>query len=101
MSAMPTLLTVVAHIRAQAGKEDELRQALLGLVDPTRKEDGCVQYDLHEETGEPGRFVFYENWTSREHLDRHLATPHLTGFAARVSELCSEPPQILTYTRIA
>jgi quinol monooxygenase YgiN len=55
---MAQLLTVVAEIKAQAGKEDALRQMLLALIEPTRKEDGFVQYDLHVSTSDPGRFVF-------------------------------------------
>ncbi len=95
------LLTVVAEITAAPGKEAELREALLGLIEPTRAEDGCVQYDLHESTGTPGQFVFYENWTSLEHLERHLASPHLEAMKARFGELLGAPPRILTYTRIA
>lgn len=94
------LLSVVAEIHARPGKEDALREALLGLIAPTRTEEGCVQYDLHESTDTPGQFVFYENWTSREHLDRHLASPHLEAMKARFDELLAAPPRILTYTRI-
>ena len=65
---MSTPLIVVALMRAQPGKEDVLRQALLALVDPTRTEDGCIQYDLHEENQQPGHFVFFERWTSKEAL---------------------------------
>ena len=98
---MAKLLTVVAHMHAQPGKEDALRQALLALIEPTRKEEGCMQYDLHEENEKPGHFVFYENWTSKAALDRHLASPHLSALLPRVPELCSRPPEILTYTRVA
>ena len=94
------LLTVVADLVAKPGKEEELRQVLLGLIEPTRKEEGFVQYDLHVSTDDPRRFVFYENWTSREALDRHLQTPHLQAFIAAADELLAEPPRILTYTRI-
>jgi len=96
-----TLLTVVAEMVAKPGKEDELKRHLLALVEPTRREDGCVQYDLHQSTGEPGRFVFYENWQSRELLERHLQSPHLQAFGAVEEELLAEPGRVLTYTRIA
>ena len=95
------LLTVVAEMTARPGKEADLRDALLALIEPTRKEDGCVQYDLHVATDAPGRFVFYENWTSAEALERHLATPHLKALGARMDDLLAEPARILTYTRIA
>ena len=98
---MAELLTVVAHMRAKPGKEDALRRAAMGLVEPTRKEDGCVQYDLHVHTHDPGRLVFYENWTSREHLDRHAASAHLRAFGAVSGDLLAEPPSVETYWRIA
>ena len=98
---MAQLLTVVAELQAKPGKEEDVRSLLLTLIEPTRREEGCVQYDLHMNTGDPGRFVFYENWTSREHLDRHLASPHLTAAVAVAGDLLAKPPQIETYLRIA
>jgi quinol monooxygenase YgiN len=98
---MPELLTVVAEMKAKPGREEALRRAVLALVEPTRKEDGCVQYDLHVHTSDPGRFVFYENWTSREQLNRHLDSPHLRAFDAASADLLAEPPRVETYTRIA
>jgi quinol monooxygenase YgiN len=94
------VLTVVAEMVAKPGKEDELRRRLLSMIEPTRQEDGCVQYDLHQSTDEPGRFVFYENWRSREALERHLQTPHLVAFGNAAPELLAEPARVLTYTRI-
>jgi quinol monooxygenase YgiN len=95
------LLTVVAEMVAKPGKEAELERQMLALIEPTRKEEGCVQYDLHRNTEEPGRFVFYENWKSRELLDRHLQSPHLQAFASAARDLLREPMRVMTYTRIA
>ncbi len=81
------LLTVIAYMKAAPGKEDELREALQALVEPTTQEDGYVNYDLHESVEDPGRFFFYENWESSAHLDAHLATPHLVDFAERMGGL--------------
>ena len=86
---------------AKSGKEEELRKELLALVEPTRKEEGCVQYDLHVSTDTPGRFVFYENWTSAATLERHSKSAHLTAFGAKAGELLAEPARVLTYNRIA
>lgn len=84
------LLTVIAHMKAAPGKEDALRDALTALVEPTSKEDGFVNYDLHESVETPGVFYLYENWESAEKLDAHLATPHLVDFAGRIPELLDE-----------
>jgi quinol monooxygenase YgiN len=95
-----TLLTVFAEMYAKPGKEDELRQALTGLIEPTRREAGCVQYDLHVDKDDPRHYFFYENWTSKEKLDAHLASPHLKAFAAKADQLLAQPLRIVLATRV-
>ena len=84
------LLTVIAHMRAAPGKRDELHAALEALIEPTSQEKGYVNYDLHQSVEDPDRFFFYENWESGEHLDAHLAAPHLVDFAGRIPDLLDE-----------
>lgn len=96
--ANPELLTVVAHMRARDGRQQELRDALIALVEPTSREEGFVNYDLHQGTDDPDLFYLYENWESGELLDRHLAAPHLVEFAGRLGDLVAEPG--LTITRL-
>jgi len=100
---MAELLTVVAEFKAKSGKEEELRATLLELIEPTRKENGCVQYDLHVHTSDPGRFVFYENWTSQDTLGRHAGSAHLKRLNEKLAslDLVAEPVRVETYTRIA
>ena len=94
-------LTVVATFEARPGKEAELRAALIGLVAPTRKESGCINYDLHISTETPAKFLFHENWTNKAALDAHLLTPHIQALLPRVDELCVEAPSITTWDKIA
>jgi len=94
------IVTVVAEMLAKPGREADLRRELLDMVEKTRPEEGCVQYDLHEGIGEPGRFVFYENWASEETLKAHSESAHLKAFGAKAAELVAER-RVLRYTRIA
>ena len=73
-------LTIVAQIQAAPGKEDLVRQELEKLVNPTRAEEGCLQYDLHQDNEKPGFFLFFENWESRELWQKHMHAPHLTAY---------------------
>ena len=95
------LLTVVAEIHAKPGRAEEMGRLLKGLIAPTRKEEGFVQYDLHVDNDNPAHFLFYENWTSMAHLQAHLASPHLTAFDAQSKDLLAEPVRIVFATRIA
>jgi quinol monooxygenase YgiN len=74
-------LTIVADIHANPGKEDELAELLTSFVAPTRAEQGCVQYDLHRDDLDPGHFVFFEIWETRDLWQDHIASPHIAGSA--------------------
>lgn len=89
-----TRLTVVATIKAKAGMEEKVREELLAMVAPTRKEPGCLNYDLHQAQEDSSLFIFYENWLSRKDLDEHLQTPHFQAFAAKADHLLARPVDI-------
>lgn len=93
----PELLTVIAHARAKAGKEQELYDALQALIEPTTQEEGYVNYDMHQGLEDPALFYFYENWESAAHLDAHLQTPHLAALGAKLGDLIEGD---LTITRL-
>jgi quinol monooxygenase YgiN len=75
-------LTIVANIIAKADKVEFVKAELLKLIDITRAEEGCINYDLHQDNDNPAHFVFYENWTSRELLQKHLDNQHLKDYVA-------------------
>ena len=83
-------LTIVAQLKAKPGKEKELQQVLQALVEPTRREQGIINYDMHVSNEDPGLFVFYENWRTKEEWDRHMKSPHLAAFAKRNDELVAD-----------
>lgn len=70
-------LTIVAHIKAKKDKIELVKTALLKLIEPTLKETGCIQYDLHQDNDNPECFMFYENWESRELWQKHMQSEHL------------------------
>lgn len=73
-------LTIVANIHAKPGHEALVREELEKLVAPTRAEDGCLQYDLHQDHSAPTHFMFYENWESRELWQAHMNAPHIAAY---------------------
>ena len=90
-------IIVVGALKARPGKEDETKEALHGLVEPTHGESGCILYAMHQGVDDPARFAFIERWSSRQELDDHLASPHIARLLERVDELLAEPPDITVY----
>lgn len=76
---MSEKLVIVAKIEANAGKESLVRTALSKLIEPTLKEAGCIQYDLHQDNDNPAIFLFYEIWENRELWQDHLKSPHIVA----------------------
>jgi quinol monooxygenase YgiN len=81
------MLPVVAVIKAKPGKEKALEALLNGVLAPTRKEAGCLVYELFRDKADPRTFVFIESWQSDQALQAHLASPHIQAAMARRDEL--------------
>lgn len=80
-------VAVVAVSVAKPGNEARLQQALLSLIEPTRRESGVLQYELHQDLSEPRRFVFVERWKSEEALATHARSAHIATWRAQSIEL--------------
>jgi quinol monooxygenase YgiN len=85
VSIIATLTPLPEHL-------DTIRTAARAMVNPTRHESGCLQYDLHESYAIPdvrdlsnqgsASFVFTERWKSEEDLKKHVAMPYHDDFLA-------------------
>lgn len=75
-------LTVVANIKAKSDSIALVKAELLKLIDVTRSEEGCINYDLHQDNENPAHFLFYENWESRELWQTHMNNQHLKDYMA-------------------
>lgn len=77
-------LEVVAIIDADTAHTDEVRQALVAMLGPTRAEAGCLRYELFTASTQLGRFVMMERWAGHQALDAHMETAHMAQLKARI-----------------
>ncbi len=95
-------VTVVAVFEAKPGMEASLKEELLTLVGLTRSEEGCINYDLHQSDENPAKFMFYENWKSKEALfDIHLEKDYIKNIKNFSEELLVRPVEITTWKKIS
>lgn len=73
----PKYFTVVARIQAKDGCEDAMATELHKLLEPSRRDKGCINYDMHVSLESPGLFILYENWETKQHWLDHMETEHL------------------------
>jgi quinol monooxygenase YgiN len=80
-------VTLIVILRAREGQESLLEAELRAMVAPTRREDGCLTYELHRGADGPGALLLHEVWASREHHKLHTQTPHFLRWNARKDAL--------------
>jgi quinol monooxygenase YgiN len=88
-------VTIMFSCRAKTGLESRLRQVLADLIPPSRAEDGCLNYYMHESLEDPREFMLYMNWRDEAAFNRHVATPHVQAFDKEFgAELLAEPYKV-------
>ena len=85
MPAEGVILT--AQVKAKPGQEEAVKEVLLALVEPTRKESGCLCYNLHQAKADKGQFLFYEQWASQAALDAHGKMPYMKALHGKLEGL--------------
>ena len=92
-----TSLRVIARARAKAEHITQVREILSALVEPTRRESGCLSYELLQNNADPTDFVFVERWANATAEQAHFVTPHLLSALQRLEGLLASEPQICRY----
>lgn len=74
------MLYVIATFTVKDGSVDTIIEKSKAVIEATRKEDGCISYDLNRVVEDANTFTFVERWESRAHLDAHFKTDHLQAW---------------------
>lgn len=79
-------LKIVATITVKSDNKEEVLVALQNVVNATRKEEGNVSYDLHQNITNPLEYTILEVWKSQEAIDLHNASAHFDEFKKAIGE---------------
>lgn len=83
-------ITIVVPVKAKDDTREAVRLELLSLAEQTRKEEGNINYILHEAADDENLFIIYENWVNSEALDFHMGQPYLKSFLEKQDKLLAE-----------
>jgi len=77
---------LTAIVKSKKETTAALRTMLLDMVANSRKEEACIQYDLHESAVD-NTFIFQEEWKDQAGLDLHNKQPYILDFVAQADKL--------------
>jgi len=76
-----TPLVLVAIVKAKAEKRTFVESEIMKLIPVTRKEEGCLNYTLHQDNNDPNVFILYEHWQNRELWQNHMQNDHMKHYS--------------------
>ncbi|MCG2576963.1 antibiotic biosynthesis monooxygenase [Dechloromonas sp. XY25] len=95
------MVKIIARISAKPGAAAQVRQILIDLVGPSRKEPGCLSYELFQDDENPADFITIEQWANSSAVAAHMATPHVGEAIAKAGSLLAVAPLIHSFTQLA
>jgi len=85
--------TMVVQLNVKAGQQERFEAAFAPAIKATRKEKGCLAYDLNRDTKSPTAYMVYERWQNITALEAHLKTAHIVKLLETVGDMLEGPPE--------
>jgi quinol monooxygenase YgiN len=82
---------VVFLLQLKAGHEELVLEEFSSVLELSRKEAGCVLFDLYRLADDPARLFVHEVWESRDAFEAHASTLHTSRFRAAVNSYLERP----------
>lgn len=80
-------IAVIGQFRMPPESMAAARPAMRKVMEATRLEDGCIEYNYGEDVLDPGLIRVSELWSSRAQLDTHMRAPHMAVWQAERAAL--------------
>jgi quinol monooxygenase YgiN len=92
------MLTFIAKLTIQAGKEQEFEAQMRTVVPKVREEPGNHAYIMHRLQDNPRGLMFYEEYTDQAALDAHRQ--HLPELGVDLRAMLEGPPVLEFYEKL-
>lgn len=91
------MLIVHGSAVAAEGRFNELLTISQEHVLRSRAEPGCISHAVHQDTENPLRLVFVEEWQDLAALHQHFKVPASRQFARALAGMVCVPPTLAIY----
>ncbi len=87
-------IVLFARLKVKLGTESEAKRAALSIVEKSRAENGCLNYDFHQAIDDETIFLWHETWENKRAIDAHANSSHFKEFSARIENITDESLQV-------
>ena len=90
-------IVVFASFYPKNKKNNEVKDIILAMVNPTRSEEGNEIYNFYEEKKDNGKnisFHLFEVYKDSVALDFHRNTSHYKNYRSKITDLLDKPIKV-------
>ena len=95
------MIHVMASIVVRPEHAAAAKDMLIRLVDASRREPGCLAYELFQRPDAPNVFQTVEQWRAQAAVDAHMAAPHVAQAIAAAMPMLATPLAVHSFAKIA
>lgn len=94
------MIKVIAKLTIKEDKIETFKSGIPELVSETRKEDGCLSYQLFQDIKNKKILTFVEEWESMEALQKHMKSKHFQETMPKIAELQEKEMELSVCTLV-
>lgn len=94
------MIHILAHFEVKKEEISRFLELCSELIQESRKESGCIAYNLHQSNENENNFVFVEEWKTENDIQSHNSSQHFVKIVPLLVSLCEKDPVITTYSRV-
>jgi len=87
-------IVLIARLKVKKNSVEAAKNAALAIIEDSRTEDGCLNYDLHQQIDDETVFIWHETWENKAAIEAHGSSEHFKSFSTEIKDLVEEPLQI-------
>ena len=92
-------IVLIARLKVKKDAVETATAAALAIVESSRGEKGCLNYDFHQAIDDETVFIWHETWADKNALDEHFAMPYFAELGEKLKDITDQPLQ-LTLTKM-
>jgi quinol monooxygenase YgiN len=84
------MIIVLAKLTSKNGMKNKIIDETKSLIEATRAEKGCIDYNLYEPIDSENTLLFVEKWEGKEFLESHLKQTHFLKFDENIENFAKD-----------
>lgn len=94
------MIKVIAKIIVKPDMIDTLKNIVPGLIAETRKESGCISYQLFQDLNNINVFAMIEEWENQETLNKHMNSKHFQEAIPKIAAIQEKDMEVNVCTLV-